>query len=85
VISSFFIHGLKLLGAVEPDPSPVDFHAGDAAAGRLACPPSSSSASPLGDDFDFSRRPGDRRALYIGAGPHHPRGRSRALINPALR
>ena len=44
-VTAFFIHELRVLGAVEPDPSARDFHADHAAARGAAC--AATIASPI--------------------------------------
>jgi Predicted membrane protein (DUF2306) len=79
-ISAFFIHELRLWGAVEPDPSAGDFHAGDAADRGVAGAPARGRATSSRDSRSLPWRPGDRRLVYIFAGSDHARGAFRGLM-----
>jgi uncharacterized membrane protein len=55
-ISSFWIHQIRIIGTVQPDPFPVHLHAGDASIFCAARAPASRAATSQGDDLDLRRR-----------------------------
>jgi uncharacterized membrane protein len=70
-ISAFWIHELRLLGALEPDSPFGDIYVGYIAGRSAARAAASRRAAPLRHDFDLLRRAGDRRIIHVRTGPHH--------------
>ncbi|MET4748440.1 hypothetical protein ABIB08_002780 [Bradyrhizobium sp. RT11b] len=75
--SSFWIHQIRR--AVQPDPSPVDLHAGDATARGVAGAYPSGRRSPAYHDHDVRRRARHCRAVHARAWTDHAPGDFRSL------
>ena len=78
-VSAFWIHTIRLLGALEPNSLAGDFHTGHVTDRRAACAAASRSPASHRNAFIVLWRLGDRRTVHTLPGPDHAQGSDRSV------